>query len=70
MEELNHQDSRLCAELFEDYHHPFGAFTTAVRNGQDYSYVNAASCPDCGGGMVKLGNCFSCPSCGFGSCGN
>ncbi len=32
------------------------------------AYQNAASCPDCGGGMVRLGVCFSCPSCGFESC--
>ncbi|MBU8933765.1 MAG: hypothetical protein KOO62_07135 [candidate division Zixibacteria bacterium] len=31
-------------------------------------YVNAASCPDCGSGMVRLGSCFSCPACGWGSC--
>ncbi len=68
MEEINHPSSRFSAELVEDYHHPFGAFSPVVRNSQDYSYVNAASCPDCGGGMVKLGNCFSCPSCGFASC--
>lgn len=32
------------------------------------AYQNAASCPDCGGGMIRLGVCFSCPSCGFESC--
>jgi len=31
-------------------------------------YINAASCPDCGAGMVRQGFCFSCPVCGFGSC--
>jgi hypothetical protein len=34
-----------------------------------YSYPNAASCPDCGAGMVRLGSCLSCPLCGFGACG-
>ena len=34
----------------------------------DCAYQNAASCPDCGGGMVRLGGCFSCPGCGFESC--
>lgn len=34
-----------------------------------YSYPNAASCPDCGAGMVRLGSCFACPLCGFGACG-
>jgi|GEM_PF-2085451 len=32
-------------------------------------YLNVATCPDCGAGMVRLGVCFSCPSCGWGSCG-
>ncbi len=32
-------------------------------------YQNAATCPDCGTGMVRLGTCFSCPTCGWGSCG-
>lgn len=36
---------------------------------ENYSYLNDATCPDCGGGMVRLGNCHSCPSCGFESCG-
>ncbi len=34
----------------------------------DCAYQNAASCPDCGNGMIRLGSCFSCPSCGFESC--
>ena len=34
----------------------------------DCAYQNAASCPDCGDGMIRLGGCFSCPSCGFESC--
>ncbi len=38
-----------------------------VDNG--YSYINAGTCPDCGTGMVRQGNCFSCPSCGWGCCG-
>ena len=32
-------------------------------------YHNAATCPDCGAGMVRQGSCFSCPLCGFGACG-
>jgi len=32
------------------------------------AYQNAATCPDCGGGMIRLGGCCSCPSCGFESC--
>jgi len=38
-----------------------------IDNG--YSYINAGTCPDCGTGMVRQGNCFSCPSCGWGCCG-
>ncbi|HWR83665.1 MAG TPA: hypothetical protein VN285_10200 [Candidatus Deferrimicrobium sp.] len=38
------------------------------RNSSCY-FVNAATCPDCNGGMVRLGSCFSCPSCGYQSCG-
>ena len=32
-------------------------------------YLNAGTCPDCGGGMIRLGSCFSCPSCGYQNCG-
>ena len=37
--------------------------------GGGFMYLNAASCPDCGSGMVRLGSCFSCPICGWGGCG-
>ena len=37
---------------------------------EDCRYHNAATCPDCGTGMVRLGNCYSCPGCGWGSCGS
>lgn len=36
---------------------------------EDCCYQNAATCPDCGSGMVRLGGCFSCRSCGYESCG-
>lgn len=32
-------------------------------------YQNAATCPDCGVGMVRHGMCHVCPTCGYGSCG-
>lgn len=35
---------------------------------EDICYYHAATCPDCGGSMVRLGGCFSCPACGFESC--
>ena len=31
-------------------------------------YHNAATCPDCGGAMIRQGRCCVCPSCGFESC--
>ncbi len=56
-------------ELFEDYSHPFIKLADTEEPPSDsYSYQNVASCPDCSGGMVRLGSCFSCPSCGFESC--
>ena len=35
---------------------------------EEFQYLNAATCPDCGGAMIRMGNCFSCATCGFGSC--
>ncbi len=58
------------AELAEDYSgNPVNAVTSSLTESEGYSYLNAATCPDCGAGMVRLGNCFSCPLCGFGGCG-
>jgi|GEM_PF-3524682 len=56
-------------EIFDDYQPSAKTFVATVDNSEDYTYVNAATCPDCGGGMVCLGGCFSCPSCGFSVCG-
>ena len=61
-------DSYLEAAMHDDYHHPVGAFVEDTGNNQDYTYLNAATCPDCGGGMVRLGSCFCCMSCGFATC--
>ena len=47
----------------------FGWWGDAVMTSEDCQYHNAGTCPDCGTGMVRLGNCYSCPSCGWGSCG-
>ena len=54
----------------------FGAETsfdwmhTAVGDGVgSCCYYDAATCPDCSSGMVRLGTCFSCPVCGWGGCG-
>jgi len=58
------------AELTEDYSRTaVDVFTQIPAEYENYSYVNAATCPDCGAGMVRLGSCFSCPLCGFGGCG-
>ena len=59
----------LSAEMFEDYRHPVGAFVEDTGNNEFYAYLNAATCPDCGASMVRLGGCFTCMSCGFASCG-
>ena len=40
-----------------------------VGEQEETCYFNAASCPDCGSGMMRLGGCFSCPGCGYQSCG-
>jgi hypothetical protein len=34
----------------------------------NYAYQNAATCPDCAGGMIRQGRCCACPSCGYESC--
>ncbi|UCG62661.1 MAG: hypothetical protein JSV52_05080 [Candidatus Zixiibacteriota bacterium] len=65
----NINSQTLSAELIEDYHHPVGAFVEETGNNESYTYLNAATCPDCGAGMVRLGGCFTCMSCGFASCG-
>ncbi len=65
---------KFMVELVEDYafsspEGPIGAFSTDVTTGEEFYYLNAASCPDCGAGMVRQGLCFACPVCGFGGCG-
>lgn len=47
----------------------FGWWSGALQSSEEYQYRNAATCPDCGAGMVRLGTCYSCPGCGWGSCG-
>ena len=32
-------------------------------------YHNAATCPDCGQGMMRVGDQLACPGCGCASCG-
>ena len=32
-------------------------------------YPNAATCPDCGSGMIRFGGCVACPACGLEGCG-
>lgn len=68
MEEQQYGQSYLKNELFEDYSHPFGAFMETTQTNENYAYMNASTCPDCGSGMVKLGGCFTCQSCGLSSC--
>ena len=47
----------------------FDWWSHAAPVAEDCRYHNAGTCPDCGTGMVRLGNCYSCPGCGWGSCG-
>lgn len=59
----------IAAELSEDYNHPIGAFAREAEGNAFYAYVNAATCPDCGSGMIRMGSCQSCPTCGLSACG-
>ena len=69
MQLSDHRDSVSRIKTFEDYSFDFIlAAQNNQRESEDYRYLNAANCPDCSGGMVRLGSCFSCPSCGFESC--
>ncbi|NOY89278.1 MAG: hypothetical protein GXO93_07820 [FCB group bacterium] len=69
MEAKSNDSHFLAMEMFEDYLPLAKAFIATADNSEDCAYINAATCPDCGGGMVCLGGCFSCPSCGFSVCG-
>ena len=65
---------KFLVELVEDYafsppEGPIGAFGVDSMSTDGFYYLNAASCPDCGAGMVRQGLCFACPVCGFGGCG-
>ncbi len=50
----------------EDISAPYAAQPTET---EDCAYLNAATCPDCSGGMIRQGGCCFCPECGFESCG-
>jgi len=70
MDHFSDRDAVFAAEFSEDYRYALPGFVSTEESSSDeISYLNAATCPDCGGGMVRLGNCFSCPSCGYQSCG-
>jgi hypothetical protein len=61
----NSQFSLADAELFFD-----ASLSNGDKTGNAFCrYWNAATCPDCGAGMVRLGSCFSCQSCGYETCG-
>ena len=56
-----------------DFDRPKGRGHRAVglyqrADSDSYAYLNAETCPDCGGGMIRQGRCCACPSCGFESC--
>jgi hypothetical protein len=46
--------------------HEIDLYATTDNDG--YIYTNAATCPDCSGGMIRQGRCCVCPSCGYESC--
>jgi hypothetical protein len=60
------QDIQGAVPVEADYS-PFMRFDHDFHN-EEYAYHNAASCPDCSGGMIRQGRCCVCPSCGFESC--
>ena len=57
------------AEIHEDYGSSTFVSLGSILSGESFSYFNAASCPDCGNGMVRQGGCLLCMTCGFSSCG-
>ncbi len=68
---------RLTAPLFQpsewaEYFRHSAGITNGRENAEatEVHYVNAATCPDCGAGMVRLGLCTTCLACGYGSCGD
>lgn len=61
-------DSRLRGNDTQEYD-DCDWWSSAAPVTEDCRYHNAGTCPDCGTGMVRLGNCYSCPGCGWGSCG-
>lgn len=68
MEEQQYGNHYLSGELFEEYSNVSAAVEIESDNSEDYAYMNAATCPDCGGSMVRMGGCTTCQSCGFGTC--
>ena len=79
MQELKFEGNSVTAEIMDDavQFMPFEAEPPFQLLSPDEDkaghacccYLNVGTCPDCGGGMVRLGSCFSCPSCGYQNCG-
>jgi hypothetical protein len=73
MQELKFEGNGITAEIIDDAVRfmSFEAEPSSQWPSRFYSEdkTGHACCPDCGGGMVRLGSCFSCPSCGYQSCG-
>ena len=57
------------AEMHEDYGQNAFISLNSGFSDENFNYFNAASCPDCGNGMVRQGGCLLCITCGFSSCG-
>ena len=71
MQELKFEGNGITAGIMDDavQFMSFEAEPPSPLLSPDEDKTGHACCPDCGGGMVRLGSCFSCPSCGYQSCG-
>ncbi len=71
MQELKFEGNGITAEIMDDAVQfiSFEAEPPFQLLSPDEDKTGHACCPDCGGGMVRLGSCFSCPSCGYQNCG-
>jgi len=64
--EMSSGESPVALDSAEDMSVPYAG---QLREAEDCTYLNAATCPDCSGGMIRQGGCCFCPECGFESCG-
>lgn len=53
-------------ELSDDFNSC--SYEAGPAPGEESTFMNTATCPDCSGGMVRQGRCQFCPECGYESC--